>query len=136
LSSRPLRRKTLNLNTIKRSPFFALLPPRCDANSPARSSFLEQKRVVRSIWGDRTGIYEGFNPTLSRHHPIYFLVFTVRGVDHGVRFAARSCSFSAAESGIPMSKRGNGYGSETRVNILKKSESRRELEPLPRRGGA
>ena len=43
--------------------------------------------------------------------------------------------FRRRKAVIRMSKCGNGYGSETRVNILKKSESRRDLEPLPRHGG-
>ena len=34
----------------------------------------------------------------------------------------------AAESDATMSKHGNGYGGENRVNTLKKSENRQKLE--------
>src|SRR5260370_5012005 len=51
---------------------------------------------------------------------LYFLVFRSLGVYHGVCFALVSGRLSAEKGLADMSKRGNGYGTETRVNILKK----------------
>jgi hypothetical protein len=60
----------------------------------------------------------GSNPTLSATP--FFLALKKCGVCHGVCFELFSCR--AAEQGLAdMSERGNGYGSENRINIPKRS---------------
>src|SRR5260221_313137 len=63
----------------------------------------------------------GFESHPLRHF-LYFVVFRMLGVYHGVCFALVSGRLSAEKRLADMSRRGNAYGSENRVNILKKGK--------------
>src|SRR6267143_3487978 len=69
--------------------------------------------------------------SIPRSHPPFTSCLTTHGVYHGVCFALVSGELSAEKRLADMSKRGNGYGSETRVNILKKVKVGRNWNLYP-----